>query len=72
MASLARLAVFIEPIALIAERVPLLIAALEEEALLFVEQIEAILEAKRGDSLSGRASDMKEIGVGMYLLERDG
>jgi len=54
-----------------AEAVPLVIAALQESGMQFLEQIDSVLEKHREQAVPGQASQTKEIGVGVYLLERD-
>ena len=54
-----------------ADAVPLVIAALEDEGMQFLEQIDGVLESKRDASKSAGGTGTKELGVGVYLLERD-
>ena len=53
------------------EAVPLVIASLEESGMQFLEQIDRVLEEERDQATPGPAAQTKEIGVGVYLLERD-
>jgi hypothetical protein len=51
--------------------VPLLMATLEESGMQFLHQIDIILEEQREQASPADPVPTKEIGVGVYLLERD-